>query len=124
MMEFVNEANKWETVPHSIAKRFVLLLSPFAPHVAEELWQKFGGTKTISFELWPTYDENKLMSDTIMLAVQVNGKVRDTIEVAIDLEEAAIKGMALGTEKIQKWLEGKEPKKVIYVKGKLVSVVV
>ena len=124
MMEFVNAANKWNGVPKDIAKTFVLLLSPYAPHIAEELWQKMGGENSLALESFPQVDESKLVTDSMMIVIQVNGKVRDKIEVAADEAEDEIKSQALAREKIQSWLDGNDPKKVIYVKDKLVSIVV
>lgn len=124
MMEFVNAANKWEGVPKDIAKIFVLLLSPYAPHIAEELWQKMGGEDSLALEAFPQADESKLVTDSMTIVIQVNGKVRDKIEVDADVDEDTVKNQALAREKIQKWLDGNEPKKVIYVKGKLVSIVI
>jgi len=124
MMEFVNTANKWETFPKELVKNFTLLLSPYAPHMTEELWEKLGNTSSLSSEPWPEFDESKLTPDTITVVIQINGKVRDKIEVPREASEYSIKTKALSTEKILQWLDGKEPKKVIYVKGKLVSIVV
>jgi len=105
-------------------KDIIKLLSPFAPHLAEELWSRLGHTGTLAFEPWPTYDESKLVSDTLDIAVQVNGKLRATIEVPVGMSEVEVKALALAEENVIKWMEGKEPKKVIYVAGKIVSVVV
>jgi len=102
----------------------VKLLSPFAPHMAEELWAMYGNSQSISQEKWPEYDEAKIKEDTITIVVQVNGKVRDSIDVPVEISEEDIKVQVLALENVKKWLEGKEPKKVIYVKGRLVSVVV
>jgi len=102
----------------------LLLLAPFAPHIAEEMWQNLGNKDMLTFATWPTYDESKLVSDTITLGVQINGKLRATIDVSPDASEEEAKASALAEVNVQKWLEGKEPKKVIYVKGKIVSVVV
>ncbi len=124
MMEFVNTANKWETFPKEVVKNFTLLLSPYAPHMAEELWEKLGNSSSLATETWPKFDESKITSDTITVVIQVNGKVRDKIEVSSDTTDKEVKEKAQSTQKIQKWLDGKEPKKVIYVKGKIVSIVV
>ncbi len=104
--------------------KFLKLLSPFAPHMCEEIWSQLGNKNTLVFEPWPEYDEALTKESEITLAVQVNGKLRDTITVQADISEEEAKKIVLASEKIQKWLEGKEPKKIIYVKGKLVSMVV
>ncbi|HEX2689982.1 MAG TPA: leucine--tRNA ligase, partial [Kofleriaceae bacterium] len=124
MMVFVNEATKASTVPRAWFEMFVKILSPFAPHVAEELWQRLGGTRTIAFEPWPAHDETKLARDTIVIAVQVGGKLRGQIEVAPDAAEADILAAAQADAKVQSFIAGKPVKKAIYVKGRLVNLVV
>ncbi|MEK7064994.1 MAG: class I tRNA ligase family protein, partial [Patescibacteria group bacterium] len=99
------------------------LLSPFAPHITEELWSQLGNKTSITRAEWPKYDPELAKEDKITIAVQINGKLRDTFEAPAEIGEEEVKKMALASEKAQKWLEGKEPKKVIYVKGKLVSIV-
>ncbi len=124
MMILVNNLEKNKEISQAVFEKFLILLSPFAPHIAEEIWQRLGHKKSILFAKWPEYDKNLIRADEIELVVQVNGKVRDKIKVAADISEQAAKQKALESDKVQKWLAGKEPKKVIYVKGKLVSVVV
>ncbi len=124
LMELVNEMSKQSSVLSSQYVVLVKLLSPFAPHLTEELWQSLGNTSTISSASWPVYDEALCKSVEMELVIQINGKLRDTIIVSPDISEAEAKQVALASEKIQKWLDGKEPKKVIYVTGKLVSIVV
>jgi len=124
LMEFTNALQKEESVSKEVYVTFLKLLSPFAPHMAEELWNKLGNENSISEEKWPEYDESKIKEDTITIVVQVNGKVRDSIEVPVEISEEDIKVQVLALENVKKWLDGKEPKKIIYVKGRLVSVVV
>ncbi len=81
MMIFVNDANKWESYPRSVLESFLKLLSPFAPHIAEELWQKLGHEESITYAVWPEFNEEYLISDTQMYPIQVNGKVRGEIHV-------------------------------------------
>lgn len=102
----------------------VMLIAPFAPHIAEQLWHDLGHVDSVNADNWPKLEEKYLLSDTIKLAVQVNGKVRAEIEVASDAEEETIKDLALSQENVQTHLNGQVPKKIIYVKGRLVSVVV
>ncbi len=123
LMTWVNELLKHDNVSQEEMKNLVLLLSPFAPHLSEELWEKLGNKNSISGEDWPEYNPELIKDDVITLAVQINGKFRHTFEVSVDESEEKIKDMVLGFEQVKKWLEGKEPKKVIYVKGKLVSIV-
>jgi leucyl-tRNA synthetase len=102
----------------------VMLIAPFAPHTAEELWHLLGHEDSVNVGHWPKYDEKFLVSEVMKLAVQVNGKVRAEIEVPADADEDTIKAEALAQENVRNHLKGQEPSKVIYVKGRLISVVV
>jgi leucyl-tRNA synthetase len=124
MMILANAYQEYGCVPTAQRIGFIQALAPFAPHVTEELWQEEGKTGSIHRGGWPTYDATKLVSDTFELVIQVNGKVRDKVTVAKDISEEEAKQLALNSELVQKWLEGKQPQKVVYVKGRLVSVVV
>lgn len=128
MMVFVNEANKLvadgKALSKSTAEQFILLLSPFAPHLAEELWRMLGHAKTLACEPWPVFDESFLREDSVEVVVQVNGKVRDRITVAADAGEASLREMALASPKLKAAIEGKQVKKVIVIPRKLVNVVV
>jgi leucyl-tRNA synthetase len=124
MMMFVNEATKATAIPRSWFESFVKILSPFAPHVAEELWQRLGHMKTIAFEPWPLHDEAKLLRDVLVIAVQVSGKLRGQVEVAPDASEPEVLAAAKADAKVQSFLAGKPIKKAIYVKGRLVNLVV
>jgi leucyl-tRNA synthetase len=104
---------------------YLKMLAPVAPHIAEELWtNQLGKPYSIHQQAWPKVDEAAAKEDMIELPVQVNGKVRDRITVAADASEEEIKSAALASETVQRYLEGKEPKKVIVAQRKLVSVVV
>ncbi len=124
LMILANAYQDFGCVPTHQREAFLQVLAPFAPHVTEELWQEEGKTFSIHRGGWPTYDTSKLVGTTFELVIQVNGKVRDKLTVAQDIGEDEAKKLALASEAVQKWLEGKEPKKVVYVKGRLVSVVV
>ena len=102
----------------------LLLMAPITPHIAEELWVRRGNPYSIHQQRWPAYDAAAAAEELITLVVQINGKVRDRIEVAADIGEAEAKATALASEQVQKHLEGKAPKKIVYVTGKLVSIVV
>jgi leucyl-tRNA synthetase len=102
----------------------VMLLSPFAPHVGEELWERLGHTKTLAYESWPTYDPVLVRDETVTVPVQVNGKVRATIEVAADADQAAILALARAHEKVQSYLTGKTVRREVVVPGRLVNFVV
>jgi leucyl-tRNA synthetase len=124
MISFVNEATKANDMPRPWFEMFVKILSPFAPHVCEELWQRLGHRSTIAFAQWPAYDEAKLASDVLVLGVQVSGKLRSEIRVPADATEAAILAAAKADDKVQAFLAGKPIKREIYVKGRLVNLVV
>jgi leucyl-tRNA synthetase len=124
MMVFVNEATKATAIPRAWFEAFVKILSPFAPHLCEELWQRLGHTGTIAFEPWPQFDEAKLARDVMVIAVQVSGKVRSQIEVPTDATEPSILAAAKADDKVQSWIAGKPIKREIYVKGRLVNLVV
>ena len=108
----------------------LLMLAPETPHIAEELWQRrhgkqgFSAAASIHVQAWPAFDPELAKADTITLVVQVNGKVRDKIEVPAGIAEAAACEAALARPAIQKWLEGKPVRKVIFAGGKLVNIVV
>ena len=123
MMIFVNEATKAAAIPRPWFEMFVKILSPFAPHVGEELWKRLGHGTTLAYEPWPAHDEAKLARDVMVIAVQISGKLRSQIEVAPDAVEAAILAAAKADEKIAALIAGKEIKREIYVKGRLVNLV-
>jgi leucyl-tRNA synthetase len=124
MMVLVNALEKEKDVPAEVYSTLLRLLAPFAPHLTEELWEDTGHTTSIHTESWPEYDESKLEGDTMQIVVQVHGKTRGTIEVARSTAEADIIAQAKTCEIVSRHLEGKEVKKEIYVKGRLVNVVV
>ncbi len=124
MMEFVNEANKWEFVPLSVARDFVLILSPFAPHLAEELWAKLGGSATLAYEPWPEVVEEYLQEDEVEIAVQVNGKVRGSIRVAPEAPESDVLDRARAEENVARYLGNGDVRREIYVPGRIVNFVV
>jgi len=99
-----------------------LVLAPFAPHIAEELWEKLGHRDSLAYGGWPEYDKELIKEKEIELAVQVNGKIRDRIVVAADADEEQIKQRALGSEKVKAAVAGKNPKKIIVVKPRIVSI--
>ena len=101
------------------------LLAPFAPHLAEEIWQEvLGNKKSVHLEEWPKYNETVLAEELIILVLQVNGKLRDSVKVKKGLSEEEARSISLSNANVKKHLEGKEPKKFIYVKDKLTNVVV
>ncbi|MBC1513333.1 leucine--tRNA ligase [Listeria booriae] len=123
LMIFINDSYKATTVPKAYAEGFVQLLSPIAPHLAEELWHRLGHTETITYEAWPTFDESKLVEDEVEIVLQVNGKVRAKVTVAKDLSREALEELARDNDKIKEEITGKTVRKVIAVPGKLVNIV-
>tara|TARA_R100001143_G_scaffold63591_1_gene73019 strand:- start:38602 stop:41184 length:2583 start_codon:yes stop_codon:yes gene_type:complete len=126
LMIFVNEANNWSSIPRSIADPFVILLSPFAPHIAEEIWNRIGHSDSLAYEEWPQYNEEYLKSDTIEIPVQVNGKVRANITIPSDRikDKEFVIGLAKQQENIQKYLDGSTMIKEIFVPGRIINLVV
>ncbi|MCG2694683.1 leucine--tRNA ligase [Candidatus Parcubacteria bacterium] len=124
MMILINEMEKVEEINKEDYESFLKLLSPFAPHITQELWEQLGNESLIQNESWTEYNKDLAKDDTYKIAVQVNGKVRDEIEIEEGTDEEDVKKKAFESKIIQKWLEGKEPKKVIYVKNRILNVVV
>jgi leucyl-tRNA synthetase len=126
LMIFVNEAMNWDTLPKSVADSFVLLLSPFSPHIAEEMWSRLGYKETLAYEDWPVFNEEYLKSDTIEIPVQVNGKVRANITIPSDRiqDKNFVIGLAKQHQNIEKYLDGTTMIKEIFVPGRIVNLVV
>jgi len=137
MMEFTNcVADNNGTLPLPLLQMFLVILAPYAPHITEELWSRcrardtegtnINNSRSVHHQLWPKYDEKYLVEEQISLAIQVNGKLRDTIQ--IDRESASVQekveAIARSSEKVRKYIEGKEIRKVIFVSGKLINFVV
>jgi leucyl-tRNA synthetase len=124
MMIFTNEMTKLERRPRALLEPFVLLLSPFAPHLCEELWEKLGRAPSVSQQPWPAFDPTLVVSDRVEIPLQVNGRLRSKIDVPADWTEEQVVTLAKQDAKMAEWLQGKPPKKVIYVPKKLVNFVV
>jgi leucyl-tRNA synthetase len=124
LMIFVNKAYKAESLPIEAMNHFAQMLSPIAPHIAEELWERLGHTDTITYSQWPSYDEALTVDDEVEIVVQVNGKIVERVRIASDTGEEAMKEIALGLDKVKEATNGKTVRKLIAVKGKLVNIVV
>ncbi|MEX0686036.1 MAG: leucine--tRNA ligase [Balneolales bacterium] len=126
LMIFNNEAMKWEKKPVSIMKDFVLLLSPFAPHIAEELWEKLGGGDTLAYVAWPAFDEKYMTAEFHTYAIQINGKVRASIQVSSEkaTDKDHVLGMAKQDDNIQRYLDNGNLVKEIFVPKRIVNLVV
>ena len=123
LMVFVNDFLNLDVKPVSAMERFTLLLSPFAPHIAEELWSKLGHATSIAYHPWPTHDESKTKVDSVEMVVQVNGKVRTKFTVPLDIDEDLLRKMVIEDEGVKRHIDGKTIEKIMIVKNKLVSVV-
>jgi leucyl-tRNA synthetase len=133
MMVFVNDAITWETKPVSVLREFLILLAPFAPHLAEELWERLNiehrtsnaeHRTSLSYAAWPKHDPALLVESEIEIPVQVNGKLRDVIRVPANADNATVEAAAKASEKAQQFIGGKTIRKVIVVPKKLVNIVV
>jgi leucyl-tRNA synthetase len=124
LIELTNAAYKWPSMPRSIAEPFVLLLSPFAPHIAEELWQRLGHEESLAYHAWPAADPALLKADVLEIPVQVNGKVRGKISVPAEAQESEVIEIAKADSNVGKHLAGQSVKRAIYVRGRIVNFVV
>ncbi|MFJ6412106.1 leucine--tRNA ligase [Terribacillus saccharophilus] len=123
LMVFINDCYKAPVIPRVFAEGFMKLLSPVAPHIAEELWSKLGHGETITYADWPVHDESKLVEQEIEIVLQAMGKLRAKVMVPHDASKEELEKIALDDEQMKSWLEGKTVRKVIVVPGKLVNVV-
>jgi leucyl-tRNA synthetase len=124
MMEFTNFFTKQEERPRQAMQTLMLLLSPFAPHIAEELWQVLGHGDTLAYEPWPAFEPEQTKGDTIEIPVQVNGKLRSKIVVPADADRDAIINAAKNDPRIKELLAGIEPAKTIFVPVRLINFVI
>lgn len=124
LMIYVNEISRYETIPMQLIVTLIKLLSPFAPHLAEELWSRLGNNSTITFEKWPEFDPAKVQKNVVTIIGQINGKVRSKIEAETDSPDEKLIELMKQDEKIKTYIEGKQIVKEIVVKNKLVNIVV
>ncbi len=123
LMILSNEIEKLPALDKKVYEMLLQILAPFAPHMTDEVWHEIGHADSIHISKWPSWDEKLTKDSTLTIVVQVNGKVRSSFEIAADSSEEDITKMALHMPEIAKWTEGKEPRKIIFVKGKLVNIV-
>ena len=126
LMVFVNDAMKWDVKPRGVLRDFLILLQPFAPHLAEELFSKLVASEsnapaTLAYQPWPKFDPALLVESTLEIPVQVNGKLRDVLKVAAEASREELEAAALASEKVKPYIEGKTIKKIIVVPKKLVN---
>ncbi len=124
LMVFVNEVTKLDVRPRAVLEPFVLLANPFAPHLAEELWQRLGHGESCAYAAWPVHDPAQLVEDRVTVAIQVNGKLRATLELPRGVEQEVAHAAAADDARVKRYLDGVELRKVIYVPDKLLNLVV
>lgn len=124
MMVLVNEMEKSQNIGIKDFKMFLQILAPFAPHITEELWQKLGEKKSIHKSSWPKWDKKKVVDENITIGVQINGKVRTEITIPVDINEEDIKTLVLKDKKVSEWIGEKPIRRVIYIKGRIINIVV
>ena len=127
LVDYLNAVPEDEWNKHllrEIAEKTVLILSPFAPHMAEELWQDLGMKGLVVEQSWPSYDPEALKVEEVEIVIQINGKIRDRVMIPVDADEETVRKLVLERERVKRYLNGKEPKKFFYVKGRLVNIVV
>ncbi|MDD4990231.1 MAG: leucine--tRNA ligase [Candidatus Pacebacteria bacterium] len=124
LMILNNEMEKEKEIPKDIFEKFLLILAPFSPHLAEELWWEGGKKESIFLQEWPKYDKNLIQEEVVKLVVQINGKARGVVEVNSNATEQDVLELARKDQKINKWLENKQAKKVVFVKNKLINFVI
>ena len=124
MMILATEIEKAEFIEKEDYKKFLKILAPFAPHITEDIWQSLGEKKSINISIWPKYDENLIKDDEIKIAVQVNGKTRAEIIIFRGMKEEEVKEFALKEKNVISWTENKEIKRIIYVPGRVINIVV
>ena len=124
MMEFANAAQKWKIKPRSLMEPFVLLLAPYAPHLAEELWERMGHGDSLSYVPWPEWKDTHLQVASIDLPVQINGKKRGTVKVVKGADEDTAFSVAIQAQFTQRFIEGKDVQKVIFVPDRIINIIV
>jgi leucyl-tRNA synthetase len=128
LMVFINEAMTWPVRPAAVLRDFLVLLQPFAPHLAEELWSKLNSAlgaphSALAYAPWPQTEPKWLVEDTVEIPVQVNGKLRDVLKVPVDISAAALEAAAKASEKVKPFIEGKTIKKIVVLPKRLVNIV-
>jgi leucyl-tRNA synthetase len=124
MMILVKHLGSLKEVPREAARALALILSPFAPHIGEELWSRLGGQASLAYEPWPAFDPALVKDDVVEIGVQINGKSRAAIQIPVEADEPTAKEIALREPKIRDFVEGKTIKKIIFVKGRILNLIV
>jgi leucyl-tRNA synthetase len=124
LMVLVNELSNIKKPSKKSVEILLILLAPFAPHIAEELWEKLGNKESIHVQAWPIYDKKAIVDDVVTIVVQVNGKVRANLEMSKNSVQKDVEKEAFKNENVKKFVGGKKPKKVIYIKDKILNIVI
>ena len=124
LMIAVNELNDMKCNKRHILKDLIVLIAPYAPHFAEELWEKLGYTESVTLANWPKFDEQHLKEDAFTYPISFNGKMRFTLELSADLSKEDIEKEVMAFEKTKQYIEGKNPKRIIIVPKKIVNIVI
>lgn len=126
IMEYVNALyqEKIEDVSRENIRNLILMIAPFAPHIAEELWKEIGEKGDVYHQAWPAWDNDAVVDETAVIVVQVNGRIRDKLTVSADIAEDEVKKLAQESEKVASYIKGKEIRKIVYVPRRLVNIVV
>ncbi|MEK7555638.1 MAG: leucine--tRNA ligase [Patescibacteria group bacterium] len=124
LMIFINKCYELNDLPKEIWEKFLIILSPFAPFVAEEIWEKLGNKKSVFMESWPKYNPKLIIDDVFEMVIQINGKVRDTVSVKKDISQKEAEDIALSREKVKNWIKGGKIKKTIFVPNRLINILI
>ena len=120
----VNELADLKCHKKEILEKLLILLTPYAPHIAEELWSQLGNSGSILDATFPAFNSTLLVESSKEYPVSINGKLRTNLTLALELDQKQVEELVLQNEVVQKWLEGKAPKKIIFVKNKMINVVI
>ena len=123
-MVCVNELNDLKCHKRSVLEPLVILLTSYAPHIAEELWKQLGKQGSILDAAFPVFEEKHIAESSKEYPVSINGKVRTNLNISLDATQPDVEAVVLQNEVVQKWLEGKQPKKIIFVKGRMINIVI
>lgn len=123
-MVCVNELADAKCHKKEVLQKLLVLLAPYAPHIAEELWSQLGNTGSVLDADYPTLEEKYLVETSKEYPLSINGKLRTTLTLSLELQQTEVEAIVLQNDVVQKWLEGKAPKKIIFVKGKMINVVI
>jgi leucyl-tRNA synthetase len=124
MMILVKHLGALRAVPRDAARTLALLVSPFAPHLGEEVWQRLGGRGSLAYEPWPSFDPALVKDDVVEIGVQVNGRLRGVVQLSVTADEATARAAALAEPNVAAHVAGKTMKKVVYVAGKILNLIV